>query len=309
MAVVIGRIAEVYHYLNDEISDPRALDYPLMKNPLKVLLLLIFYLYFVLKWGPKYMEKRKPFNLERILIVFNVAQIAVCSYMFISAMSVLIPMKHNWLCQPMDYSRTPYPMHLVKMSYIYFLTKILDLLDTVFFILRKKDNQVTFLHVYHHGGMLLLTWIGVKYLPGGHGVTVGILNSFVHVAMYTYYLLSSFDSKYKNNIWWKKHITQLQLIQFFILTLHFLVLFFIDCGFPQFTAYFMLPQNIFMLAMFGDFYIKAYIKPSTPADQPHTGSKSHKLLNGSIDSYLDAMNVSHGNAESNGIAKDYGKSE
>jgi len=36
----------------------------------------------------------------------------------------------------------------------------------VFFILRKKDDQVTFLHVYHHTLMILSTWIVSKFLPG-----------------------------------------------------------------------------------------------------------------------------------------------
>lgn len=37
----------------------------------------------------------------------------------------------------------------------------------VFFILRKKDSQVTFLHVYHHATMIFNWWLGVKYVAGG----------------------------------------------------------------------------------------------------------------------------------------------
>ena len=40
-------------------------------------------------------------------------------------------------------------------------------LHQLFFILRKKDNQVTFLHVYHHSSMFFLWWIGVKWAAGG----------------------------------------------------------------------------------------------------------------------------------------------
>jgi len=57
--------------------------------------------------------------------------------------------------------------------WLYFLLKLLDLVDTIFFVLRKKQNQVTFLHVYHHVGMAIATWVGVKYLPGGHAVFLG----------------------------------------------------------------------------------------------------------------------------------------
>lgn len=37
----------------------------------------------------------------------------------------------------------------------------------VFFILRKKNRQLTFLHVYHHATMIFNWWAGVKYVAGG----------------------------------------------------------------------------------------------------------------------------------------------
>ncbi|XP_055932177.1 uncharacterized protein LOC129962431 [Argiope bruennichi] len=41
------------------------------------------------------------------------------------------------------------------------LEKYLALFDTIFFVLRKKQNQISFLHVYHHiVTCLLVTWIG-----------------------------------------------------------------------------------------------------------------------------------------------------
>lgn len=61
----------------------------------------------------------------------------------------------------------------------YYMCKIIELLDTVFFILRKKDNQVTFLHMYHHTIMPICAWIGVKWLPGGHGTLLGMNISVV----------------------------------------------------------------------------------------------------------------------------------
>lgn len=49
----------------------------------------------------------------------------------------------------------------------YFVSKGVEYLDTVFFILRKKFNHVTFLHVYHHCTMFTLWWIGIKWVAGG----------------------------------------------------------------------------------------------------------------------------------------------
>jgi hypothetical protein len=36
----------------------------------------------------------------------------------------------------------------------------------VFFVLRKKNNQVTFLHLYHHIVVLLTVWTVAKFIPG-----------------------------------------------------------------------------------------------------------------------------------------------
>lgn len=49
----------------------------------------------------------------------------------------------------------------------YYFSKLLEFCDTFFFILRKKNNQLTFLHVYHHSTMFSLWWIGIKFVPSG----------------------------------------------------------------------------------------------------------------------------------------------
>lgn len=40
------------------------------------------------------------------------------------------------------------------------------LLLKVFMVLRKKNRQVSFLHVYHHIGMVVAGWIATKYVAG-----------------------------------------------------------------------------------------------------------------------------------------------
>ena len=51
-------------------------------------------------------------------------------------------------------------LYVIEIGFLYFLLQ-------AFFILRKKFNQVSFLHVYHHCTMLLNWWMGVKYVAGG----------------------------------------------------------------------------------------------------------------------------------------------
>lgn len=72
--------------------------------------------------------------------------------------------------------------------------------------------QITFLHVYHHVSTCLFSWGYLKYLPGEQGVIIGLLNSFVHVFMYSYYLIAALGPKYTKYLWWKKYMTWIQLV-------------------------------------------------------------------------------------------------
>lgn len=134
-------------------------------------------------------------------------------------------------------------MQIARGVYIYFLAKLSELLDTVFFVLRKKENQITFLHLYHHTVMPMVSWGATKYYPGGHGTFIGmynlcflsyyrcnlffdsitsfffsgVINSFVHIIMYTYYLLAALLPQYQKYLWWKKYITTLQMVKFIII--------------------------------------------------------------------------------------------
>lgn len=103
---------------------------------------------------------------------------------------------------------------LAVISWWTLLVKIIDLVETFVFVLRKKDRQISFLHVYHHVTTVLLLWIAVKYFPGGMTVIPIVVNSMVHVIMYTYYLLSSggpLMQKFISPI--KSYITVIQMVR------------------------------------------------------------------------------------------------
>lgn len=52
-----------------------------MSSPVTTGVILFLYLNFVLKWGPQYMKNRKPYNLDTIMIVYNIIQILACIYL------------------------------------------------------------------------------------------------------------------------------------------------------------------------------------------------------------------------------------
>lgn len=86
-------------------------------------------------------------------------------------------------------------------------------MDTVFFVLRKKEKQVTFLHMYHHSSMYMISWGVTKYQPGGHGTFIGMMNAFVHIIMYIYYFFAAMGPQYQKYLWWKKYITTMQMVR------------------------------------------------------------------------------------------------
>ncbi|CAG0923924.1 unnamed protein product [Notodromas monacha] len=81
----------------------------------------------------------------------------------------------------------------------------------LWFVLRKKERNISFLHVYHHSTQVFIWWIGVKFVPGGQSFFIGFINSMVHSVMYTYYLIASLGDKYKKFLWWKKYLTGMQM--------------------------------------------------------------------------------------------------
>lgn len=57
------------------ILDSRSDHLPLINSPITMLSICVGYLYIVLSLGPRFMEKRKPYQIKNILIVYNAFQI------------------------------------------------------------------------------------------------------------------------------------------------------------------------------------------------------------------------------------------
>jgi hypothetical protein len=66
-------------------------------------------------------------------------------------------------------------------------------------------------------------WFGVKFTPGGHSTFFGLLNTAVHIVMYTYYLFAAMGPQYQRFLWWKKYLTGLQMVSFFVFVINFRV--------------------------------------------------------------------------------------
>ena len=42
---------------------------------------------------------------------------------------------------------------------------------------------------------------------------MGVLNTFVHIIMYSYFGLSALGPSVQKHLWWKKYVTKLQLVR------------------------------------------------------------------------------------------------
>lgn len=263
MAKIVEQLERFCNFLINS-NDPRTKDYFLVENPLNIIFIVMAYIYFVKKLGPQVMENRKPFKLQKLLMMYNLLQIIVNFYIFWEGYRLAWGWgtEYRILCEPVDLSNSPGAVRMAKVVHLFFMVKLIDLLDTVFMVLRKKQDHVSFLHVYHHAGMFALTWGVTKYFPGGHVTFTGFINSFIHTLMYTYYLLATiFPPEQRKLLWWKKYLTLLQMAQFAICGVHMILpLFLNDCE-KHITlgAFLVVPNVFFLTVLFLEFYKKSYL--------------------------------------------------
>lgn len=55
---------------------------------------------------------------------------------------------------------------MANLCWWYYISKLTEFADTMFFVLRKKDSQISFLHLYHHSLTPIETWVLVKFIAG-----------------------------------------------------------------------------------------------------------------------------------------------
>ncbi|XP_050393077.1 elongation of very long chain fatty acids protein 1 [Patella vulgata] len=184
-------------------------------------------------------------NLRPFLILHNfgcclVSLITLCGFLYGVYLSGSI------------YSKTP-SSFLKLCFWLYWTTKNVELLDTVFMILRHRSRQISFLHVYHHSSMLLLSNIAYNSYYWPAIASILALNSFVHVVLYLYYGLSALRPQ--NPPQWKKQVTQIQILQF----VFGFVLAFYGYANGHYCIYSIF-YNSTMMVLFSNFYYHAYVK-------------------------------------------------
>lgn len=133
---------------------------------------------------------------------------------------------------------------------VHFLAKFLDMFDTVFIVLRKKDKQFSFLHVYHHTTIGII-WGFLLHYGAGNGTAYwgAWINSLVHALMYGHYFFSSLG--FENPL--KTYLTKFQMFQFALCILHAILCVVTTNNYPKSLAYLQMAYHPTLLYLFYDY--------------------------------------------------------
>jgi len=195
------------------------------------------------------------FKLDGFSKLYNFSQIILCGYMtwgfFENGFTLDNPFASNMKATS----------EIEWFMFVHYLSKFLDFFDTWIMIFKRNFRQLSFLHVYHHSSILLI-WgyllqrdqaIGTAYFGA-------FLNSIVHFVMYSHYLWTSFGF---NNPF-KKWITNMQLIQFFLCIAHAVYSLVYEEVLDRELAYLQFAYHLTMIALFSNFYMNTYGQLTTP---------------------------------------------
>lgn len=220
----------------------------------------IFYLS-VVYFGQKWMKDRKEFKIKPYIFTYNLYQ-CILNIWCVAAMCYEVYSNPIFSSMWGNYPVPGRPSFRISfLIWVHYNNKYVELLDTLWMILRKKNNQISFLHCYHHVLLIWAWFLVCKIETGGDCYFGATVNSFIHVIMYGYYTLALLNVPCP----WKRWITNCQMLQFALCFSH-------SCYVVwKGNAPIILPlaQGFVMLNMlflFGRFYIKSYgAKKDKPA--------------------------------------------
>jgi len=195
--------------------------------------------------------------LKETMVVYNGGQVLLNAWMVYRFIDALVNRGHPFIGDL--YTANTGTTFAV---WIHYMDKYLEFFDTFFMVLRGRMDQVSFLHVYHHISITWAWWFAMRSWPAGDAYFGALLNSWIHVMMYSYYTLSLL----KFPCPWKRSITQAQLLQFSAVVVYtmFSTYFVYKEGKAEakhYACYFVQTfEMVSMLYLFSLFYSKAYKK-------------------------------------------------
>jgi len=202
----------------------------------------------------KYFESRKPMTgLKDYMFTYNLYQVIINVWCVVAFCVEVRRAGMSAIGNKVDLG--PNSFRLGFVTWVHYNNKYIELLDTLWMVLRKKTQQVSFLHVYHHVLLIWAWFCVVKFCNGGDAYFGGLLNSIIHVLMYSYYTMALLGWSCP----WKRYLTQAQLVQFCICLAHS-VWAAVTKVYPPHICLVEIWVMVSMLVLFTRFYRQAYAK-------------------------------------------------
>ncbi|GAB5033480.1 fatty-acyl elongase [Nannochloropsis oceanica] len=167
-------------------------------------------------YGPKAMRHRKAFDLKTILCLWNLSLSLISFAGAVRVGTHLLYLLSPWggfsfrdtICESPEATYADNATGL--WCVVFTVSKLLELVDTIFVVLRKKP--LIFLHWYHHATVLLCSWFGhVTFTPALYFMAI---NYSIHGVMYMYFFLMAIKKvpQWFNPMW----LTVAQISQMFV---------------------------------------------------------------------------------------------
>ncbi|EDQ84522.1 uncharacterized protein MONBRDRAFT_34679 [Monosiga brevicollis MX1] len=254
---------QLFQFFNPDVTslnlEPR--NWPMMRLE-EALVLVLVYLAFVLVgstimkliFGSKPSPSGGRDLLKPFMLLYNASQVALCAFMIYRAVTVYMEQGYKPFCNAFSLRNS----EMASVTWLFYMSKILDFFDTVFIVLRRKWTQLSFLHVYHHSSIFMIYWLNANVAYDGDIYYTVILNSFIHFIMYFYYGVTSIGLRVPTAL--KRLITHSQRIQFVAMNIQAAILLSQGCAFPKNVTIMYLFYIISLLALFTNFDRKTYGK-------------------------------------------------
>jgi len=214
-----------------------------------LVLITMVYLCFVF-FGVRYMERRPPAQ-KRIfewLVVYNATQALLNLRLVFALLGEAWGLFYPWPWgNTLDASEKGYKLGML--IWFQYHCRQLDLMDTVFMILRKTFQRISLVHVYLR---LLNLWgwfIACRFAAGGDTYFPAVVHAACQVLVYLYYTIHMIQPQ-GVKFFRKANVAEVQVAQFMIVALHaaFVLLY---GNIPRWVAAF----NLFIMANALIFYI------------------------------------------------------
>jgi elongation of very long chain fatty acids protein 6 len=261
-------------------------------------------LYLLFVWyGQRYMKDRKPFNLRRLLCMWStlLGVFSICGIIRIIKSAPEMVIFGGWrhaICDTWSYIGSD---GCGLWAFLFPLSKLFELVDTVFIVLRKQ--KLSFLHVFHHVSVFIYCWYSYAY-PISTGIWFGIVNFTVHAIMYTYYAVKA--SGRSPPRWVAKAITTIQLSQMFVgIFINYIGITSLMMGKTCGTSWFDVGLSIFFYVsyaiLFANFFYWAYIHTKPAKAVSVTTSAVNGAVNTELKTKVTVHSTASGRMSANGV--------